>query len=192
MKKSLLLLTTVILILAVTACDIHAQFAQKGQTEIGGAVSYSSITAVANGTAASDATTILELAPTVSYFVSDNFSIGLVPSYASIKSGGTTTSLLGLFAAPGYTFGKGEVYPFVRGELGYTSQSSSASGSATLSGLSYGVTGGVKVLVGGKNGLLNIGLTYKMITLNPSGADKRNGFNYFGLTLGFSVFIGGR
>ena len=190
MKKSFGLLFIALVLFSANL--INAQFAQKGQTEIGGAISYSSTTAVSNGTAASESTSILELAPTVGYFISDGLSIGLVPSYASIKSGGTTTSLLGLFAAPGFTFGKGEVYPFIRGEVGYTSQSSSASGSQTLSGISYGVTGGVKVIVGGKNGLLNIGLTYKMITLNPSGADKRSGFNYFGLNLGFSVFLGGR
>lgn len=195
MKKSFVLLTALFLFLTAT-CSLYAQFGSKGVTEMGGAISYSSSTAVANGEAADESTSLLNFMPYVNYFITNNFSLGISPGINIVKLAGSDDSItnLMLFAVPGYTFSSnGNVFPFVEAWIGYTAVTSNADplGSGEkldLSGISYGGKGGIKLLVG-KSGLLNIGVSYTMYTMNPKGADKRNGYNSLALAMGFSVFI---
>ena len=174
----------------------NAQFRNKGTVELGGSISYSSMTTVTNGTTDNNSTSIFNFTPMVSYFIAEGFYLGVSPGINIVKVAGSNDAItnLMLFAVPGYAFGKGEVFPFVEGWVGYTAVSSNSdpilgSGKLDLSGVSYGGRGGVKIQVG-KGGLVNIGVSYTALTLNPKGADKRTGMNVLGVVVGFSVFIG--
>jgi len=188
MKKSFILLTTILLILLATACDVHAQFATKNCIELGGTVSYSSTTVVTNGTAADQSTSLFQFMPFLNYYVSDGFFLGLSPAIDIVKAAGAAdaTNIFALFITPGYTFSsRSSVFPYIEGLVGYNS---SATGGTSLSGISFGAKGGIKVAVG-NNGLASVGVSYMLINLSAKGADKRNGFNNLAITLGFSVFI---
>ncbi|TSA27074.1 MAG: hypothetical protein D4R68_06180 [Ignavibacteriales bacterium] len=195
MKKSFTLFTIVLLLLGAAACSVQAQYATKGATEIGGSVSYSSTTQVANGTAASNSTSLFSFMPYANYFITNGFSLGVSPGINIFKAAGSTSSTTYLLLAivPGYTFStKSNIFPFIEGVVGYGAITTSGSSSTDVSGISFGGKGGIKVLVG-QSGLFSAGLSYMLITLNPknppAGADKRNGFDNFALSLGFSVFI---
>jgi hypothetical protein len=196
MKKSMSLFAIVLFVLFNLTVNAQ-QYGVKGCVEVGGTISYSSVTGVTNGTADSKSSSLLNFLPALGYFISDGISIGISPGINMIKMAGSEESItnLMLFAVGGYTFGtKGNVFPFAEGMIGYTSLAQDANQSAgttkiDLSGISFGARGGVKILVG-KSGLANFSVSYMMFTLNPEGADKRNGYNSLAVNVGFSVFLG--
>ena len=129
-------------------------FATRGVTEIGGRVSFSSLTPVAFGRSL-DAITILSIGPEIGYFVSDGFEIGfspgvtLLPGVTSLSASGTdNATVVQLFVYPAYYIHSDEssVNPFLQVPIGYTSASQ---GSAKGSGLSWGVKGGIKAVATG-------------------------------------------
>jgi hypothetical protein len=188
MKKSFTLFTIVLLLLSAVAFNVHAQFATKNCVELGGTVSYSSTTVVSDGTAASESTSLLQFMPFLNYYVSNGFFLGLSPGINILKSAGASesTKIYALFLTPGYTFSsRSSVFPYIEGLVGYTA---SESGGTSLSGISFGAKGGIKVTVG-NNGLASIGVSYMLINLSAKDADKRSGFNNLAVTLGFSVFM---
>jgi hypothetical protein len=181
---------SILLVFGLLVCTCSGQesegFATKGTTEAGGSISFMSVSSVYNGQTG-DASTTFTCAPFVGYFVSDGFEIGVNPlgitvlSYPHVSS----TTLLNLFVAPSYNFRtEGSVYPFIEALLGYTSVSNGIS----ESGFSWGSRVGVKVAVTGR-ALLNLGVEYLQVTLNPSGASKRNGYNQLLISVGFSVWF---
>ena len=171
------------------------EYATKGVLELGGSVSFSSITAVSSGRTG-DATTIFSVAPRISGFVTDGFQIGFSPGISFLPTSGVTvlsppsgesTTLLQLFAFPGYvvrTAGQ-KYYPFVEVPFGYTRISS---GNNAESGFSWGLRGGVKATPVG-NFLLTIFGEYYQITLNREDAKERSGFNLFTFGVGVSAFL---
>jgi hypothetical protein len=188
MKNFFALLTAILLISFFTASNVHAQFATKGVTELGGTISYSSTTAVSNGTTASETTSLFQFMPYANYYIVDGFSLGISPGINIWKFAGASESMKGyaIFLVPGYTFTtKNNIYPFIEGMIGYTAISG---GSTDLSGISFGGKGGVKFAVG-NNGLVTAGLSYMLFNLSPSGADKRSGYNNLAFSFGYSVFI---
>ncbi len=167
------------------------EFGTAGTTEIAGGISFSSVTPVSNGETG-DATTILSFGPEIGYFVTNGFEIGLNPGVTLLPgvstitpSSGDGTTVLQLFAYPAYNFRLegSPVHPFVEVPFGYTSMSS---GNTTLSGFSWGVKAGLKV-VATSHLLLNIYGEYLALTLTPEGATERSGFNF----LSFGVSVGG-
>jgi hypothetical protein len=184
-----------LLLFSTTAFGQERGFAQKGVVELGGNVSFSSISFVSGGDAG-DATTLFSFGPRVGYFVTDGFEIGFNPGLSFVPlsgftvispSGGESTTLLQLFVYPGYTIRteKGNAYPFIEVPFGYTSASS---GGDDLSGFSWGVRGGVKIAAVGAM-LVTIYGEYFQLTLNRPGADKRNGYNYLSFGVGIGGFI---
>jgi hypothetical protein len=164
-------------------------FAQKGVVELGGSVSFSSRTAVYNGSTNGDAFTTLSIQPYLGYFVTDKFELGLNPlGLTYMSQGSSNATQIGIFLAPSYNFitTSGKLFPFIEGLIGYSSQTST--GSTDRSGLSYGGRTGIKVPVGG-SGLLNISVQYLMITLNRSGSTSRNGENDLAIAAGFTVWM---
>ena len=188
MKNFLALLTLILLISFFSSCNVHAQFATKGVIELGGAVSYSSTTAVSNGTTADQSTTLFQFMPYGNYYIIDGFSLGLSPGIDILKFAGASESVKGyaIFLVPGYAFTtKSNMYPFIEGMVGYTALKS---GATDLSGISFGGKVGVKFGVG-NNGLITAGISYILFNLSPSGADKRSGYNDLALSFGYSIFI---
>jgi outer membrane protein W len=169
MKK--IMIGVIITALAVPVFSQGKDYATKGIWEIGGSVSYNSNTITYKGTNGfpdTDTTyKTLTFAPEVSYFVIDNFSLGLMLEYVNNKSeeenynditdeietytdkSHSTT----LFLTPTYVFKQDKIYPYIGALLG--TYSTSWDESATK----YGLRGGVKIKIG-ENGLLNLGLQY--------------------------------
>jgi hypothetical protein len=161
-------------------------FAQKGTVELGGNVSFQSVTPVFNG-ASGDASTVFTLAPFFGYFVSDGFELGVNPFDITVNSlpNSNSSTRVSILFAPSYNFKTNSIaYPFVEALLGYTSLSNRG----TESGFSWGGRGGLKLAVADR-GLLNLGVQYLQITMNPSGAIRRYGSNDFSLAAGFTIWM---
>jgi hypothetical protein len=196
MKKSFAVFMCIILLLLLAACNAHAQYATKNVVELGGSISYSSSTAVSNGTAASQSTSIFQFMPYVNYFITDGFSVALLPGINILKLAGASSSvkIYGLFLSPGYTFSTGgKVFPYIEGMAGYTALKSDANplggtGSLDQGGLSYGGKAGIKIGVG-NSGLMAIGASYIFFNLTPKGADNRSGMNNLAFSLGYSIYL---
>jgi hypothetical protein len=196
MKHSMFV-ATVIAVMFI-ACLLNAlaaaqdkTFGKAGITEIAGSISFASITPVSNGKTG-DATTLLSLGPEISYFVADGFEIGFSPGVSLLPgvsvitpSSGDGTTVLQLFASPAYNLRveESQVNPFLEVPFGYTSMSS---GNATLSGFSWGVKGGMKV-VATSHLLLTFYGQYLILAFTPEKATERSGFNF----LSFGVSVGG-
>jgi len=184
-SSAVLVLAVLIVFASISPAQETKKFALKGSTELGGSISFQSLTPVSNGNTG-DATTIFSLAPYIGYFVADGFEIGLNPlGITSISLSGSSATQVMIFAAPSYNFKtEGIAYPFIEALLGYTSQSNGSS----RSGFSWGGRGGVKLAVTDK-GLLNLAIQYIQITLNPSGATNRYGSNQLAIAGGFTVWF---
>lgn len=175
-------------------------FASKGIFEIGGNASYASITEVVEGQTLSGSFSILNLSPQFGYFVTNGLEIGFntgVTFFPGIVPGGITylsdgqnsnTTILQLFATLSYNFKtKGEsVYPFLEGQIGYSSESES--GGTASSGLGWGLRGGIKV-VATSHLLFTFSAQYLALTLNQPNDPLRNGFNYFSVGVGIGGFL---
>lgn len=178
-----------IFLFQLSALSQEKSFAQKGVVELGGSVSFSSRIAVYNGSTQGDAFTTFSLQPYIGYFVSDKFELGMNPlGITYMSQGSSNATQIGIFVAPAYNFTttSGNLFPFIEGLIGYTSQTST--GSTDRSGFSYGGRTGIKVSVG-NSALLNISVQYLMITLNRSGATDRNGENDLAIAAGFTVWM---
>ena len=178
-------LAIIMCIASMSLAQEGKKFATKGSIELGGSISFQSLTPVSNGNTG-DATTIFSVAPYIGYFVTDGFEIGLNPlGFTSISYTGGSVKEVMIFAAPSYNFKtEGIIYPFIEALLGYTSFSNGSS----ESGFSWGGRGGVKIAVTDK-GLLNFGIQYVQITLNPSGSTNRYGTNQLTISAGFTVWF---
>jgi hypothetical protein len=181
---------SILLVFGLLVCTCSGQgsegFATKGTTEAGGSISFMSMSPVYNDQT-SNASTTFACAPFVGYFVSDGFEIGVNPLGITVFSGpsGSSLTMINIFLAPSYNFKtEGNAYPFIEALLGYTSQSNGT----TYSGFSWGGRGGVKIAVTG-HALLNLGVEYLQVTLNPSGASKRNGYNQLLVSADFTVWF---
>jgi hypothetical protein len=198
MKKTIVVFAGIMLLLLLAACNAHAQYATRGVVELGGAVSFSSSTMVANGEKADKSTTIFQFMPYINYFLVDGFSIGLVPGINIIKIAGSESSIkiYGLFFSPGFTFNAGgKLLPYIEGMVGYTAVKSDESPNAALGtsaidlkGVSFGGKAGIKISAG-KGGLAAIGASYMLINISPKDADKRSGLNNLAFSLGYSIYF---
>src|SRR5664279_3361814 len=92
MKNFFALLTILFLLSFVSASNVHAQYATKGTIELGGAVSFSSTTAVSNGTTADQSSTLFQFMPYGNYYITDGFSLGLSPGIDILKYAGASDS----------------------------------------------------------------------------------------------------
>ncbi len=159
------------------------EFATQGATELGGNVSFVSITPIANGFSGNNVT-VFSLSPTIGYFVADNWEIGADPFGLTFISGGGGTEVNMLFFGA-YNFKTDHAgFPFIEGLLGYSSESDGA----TRNGLSWGVRGGIKAPIAGQ-ALVNIAGEYLQITLDPPNAANRWGYNQFSLVTGLSIWL---
>lgn len=183
------------LTIAPLAPQIHAQEAKKsfalpGVVELGGSASYSYTQPVSNGTT-SDGVHSVAVMPFVGYFVSEGFEIVANPlGFSLVKAGSTTVIDLRLLGGVAYNLKvQPGIYPFLEGLAGLTLRSFDAGGAkTTVSGFSWGGRGGVKFAVT-SHGMVNVGIQYLQITLNPTGADKRNGSNELSASAGFTVWL---
>ena len=201
MKKTLTISGIVLLLFCFT--NVSAQkFAKQGAVEVGGSISFNNITMVADGKSADESLSVFLLAGNIGYFITDGLELMVVPSYMNMSVEDVSLSGLLLYFAPAYVFDlRSNVFPFIQGMIGYNSLTVDlggstsglpgvSSGEQTLSGLSYGGAGGIKVQLA-KNALLNCSVSYMMLTLDPENWEgDRNGADVITVGAGFTVFFG--
>jgi len=176
------------IILMLSALNLNGQdFAENGIWEVGGNISYTSLTGVSNGKTAENSLGTFTLDVPVYYFVIDGLALGLIPSYTNLSFGGSSASAFDILFGLAYNIATGSTaYPYGEGRIGYNTTSNGE----TASGIVWAVIGGVKVQVGG-NALVNIGIEYSQSTLERSGHEGgRNGTNVFAIRAGFAIFLG--
>lgn len=178
---------SILLVFGLLVCTCSGQgsegFATKGTTEAGGSISFMSMWQVYNGQTSEASSTTLTCAPFVGYFVSDGFEIGANPLGITLYNSGL--AVINIFVAPSYNFKtEGNAFLFIEALLGYTAQTNGT----TYSGVSWGGRAGVKTAVAG-HALVNLGAEYLQVTLNRSGQTKRNGYNQFLISAGFTVWF---
>ncbi len=165
------------------------EYATKGVFELGGDIGYSSYTGVNAGQTSSTTYTNFSLTPSVGYFVTDGLQLAIDPFSLSVSShtgASTSPSEIHIMGGLGYAFKtQGSAYPFIQGLAGYSTYSS---GGTSASGFSWGVKGGVKVVLA-SHVIFQAGLQYLQITENPSGATSRYGYNELLVGGGFSVWL---
>ncbi len=176
------------IIFMLSALNLNGQdFAKKGIWELGGNISYTSITGVNNGETSENSLGTFTLDVPVYYFVIDGLALGLIPSYINLSFGESSASAFDILFGLAYNIAtNSQAYPYGEGRIGYNTTSNGDS----ESGIVWAVIGGVKVQVGG-NALINIGIEYSQSTLERSGHEGgRNGTNVFAIRAGFAIFLG--
>ena len=197
MKTLLALIISLCMLVGLQAQD----YGQAGQLELGGTLGLSVTTDIIDGTAAKESTTLISLEPTLGFFVADHMQFGIVPLYQRQSFEESSMTSWAIFFAPSYVFQlEGRVYPYITGYFGHNETTFKLDeNELTLSGLSYGLGTGIKILIH-KNecredgyigrALLNIGTQYLFFNLHPEDYDgDRMGFNQFQIVVGFSVFF---
>ena len=175
------------IIFMLSALNLFSQdFAKKGIWELGGNISYTSLTGVSNGETSENSLSTFSLDVPVYYFVIDGLALGLIPSYANLSFGESSASAFDILFGLAYNITTGgAAYPYGEGRIGYNTTSNGES----ESGIVWAVIGGVKVQVGG-NALINFGIEYSQRTLERSGYEgDRNGTNVFAIRAGFAIFL---
>jgi hypothetical protein len=166
-------------------------FSSPGVWELGGSAAFSRNTPVAGGSSG-EAVYKLSAVPFVGYFLLDGVELGVNPLGVALTSeGDTTTTELRFLFAPSYNYSLGgRAYPFIEGLAGYTAVivDYPGGGRSTRSGFSWGGRLGVKFPVTAQ-GLLNVGVQYLLVTLDPDGASSRNGTDELSVSIGFSVWL---
>lgn len=195
MKK---LLLPFLIISFIFTVNVNAQmFAEKGVMHLGGMVGFTSTTSVTNGETAENSTSIFDFSPFVGYFIIDGFELGLMPNFYTFSHGDNSQTNFSVWFAPAYYFmlQRSNIYPYIQGLIGYNSNTyenttGNVTVESTLTGISYGGAAGLKVQVG-NSALINFGVRYVLITLNPEDWDgDRNGSNNLVVSAGFSIFFG--
>lgn len=181
-------------LLLIAAFCINAQdFGKKGVIEAGGAIGFSSTTTVSDGETGDDALTQFTFEPYFGYFVINCLELGVIPSFSSLSQGDASITTFGIYFAPAWNFDlQSSAFPFLEGRIGYQSANYDfgEGDDNTLSGMSWGVRGGLKYQLG-SSALVNASLGYTQSTLNPKDWDGgRNGTNVFDVMAGFTVFFG--
>lgn len=189
MKKFLLFAFAVLLLISNSSFSQQNKFANKNQWEIGGTISFTSMTRVSSGNTG-ESYSIFRMAPSVGYFVDNSIELGVMIDFTSYKySGSSSSNDYTLFFTPAYNFKTNSItYPYMQGQIGYTGQTGYDSGNKDYTGFAWGVEGGVKLNVVG-SGLAKFGINYNQRTLNKSGAESRNGYNTVSIVLGIGIFL---
>ena len=195
-RSAPLLLAALMLMAGISASRSLAQqpprrhFGAPGTFELGGSMTFAASQPVLAGTTGSWVYD-LSLLPYAGYFVIDGLEMGINPAGINVHSSGDTTAVqLRILFAPAYNFHTATVVtPFVEGLAGITSASLIRPGSTTnVSGFTFGGRAGIKAALI-ERGMLNIGIQFLRITLNPSGAGSRNGLNELSVSAGWTVWL---
>ena len=187
MRNFVFIFISFLTVIAVSNPKLYAQdYAKQGTWEVGGNISYTSITSVSNGETSDNALGIFSLGVPVYYFVIDGLELGIIPNYENLSLGDNSASAFDILFGAAYNIEtKSVAYPFIEGRIGYNTTSNGN----TRSGMAWEAIGGVKVQVGG-NALINIGIGYSQSTLELENHEgERTGTNTFGVRAGFIVFF---
>jgi hypothetical protein len=166
------------------------RFGSPGTVELGGSMTFTASQPVLGGTTGNWVYDF-SLLPYAGYFVLEGLELGINPAGVNVTSSGDTTAVqLRILFAPAYNFRTGTIItPFVEGLAGLTSASLIHSGSTTsVSGFTFGGRAGIKAALI-ERGMLNIGIQFLRITLNPSGAGSRFGSNELSVSAGWTVWL---
>jgi hypothetical protein len=166
------------------------RFGAPGTIELGGSMTFIASQPVLAGKTGNWVYDF-SLLPYAGYFVIEGLELGINPAGVNVRSSGDTTAVqLRILFAPAYNFRTATmVTPFVEGLAGITSASLIHSGSTTsVSGFTFGGRAGIKAAII-ERGMLDIGIQFLRITLNPSGGGSRNGSNELSISAGWTVWL---
>jgi hypothetical protein len=145
-----------------------------------------------------DKNTTLILSPSVGYFISDNFVMGLsIPlKFYHSKKGSDTYDQTSFGIAPftRFYFGTSNIKPFLHAEVGYVTSSYKATASygsydGSSSGILFGFGGGIAFFIK-ENIALNAILSYNGASLTDGdNSDYKVTTGEFGIGLGFSLHL---
>ena len=196
-KSAQLLVAALMFISGISAPAAHAQqqqtrkrFGAPGTLELGGSMTFTASQPVLAGTTGPWVYD-LSLLPYAGYFVIEGLEVGINPAGVNVHSSGDTTAVqLRILFAPAYNFHTATVVtPFLEGLAGITSASLIRPGSTTsVSGFTFGGRVGIKAALI-ERGMLDIGIQFLRITLNPSGAASRNGSNELSVSAGWTIWL---
>ena len=176
------------IIFMLSALNLNGQdFAKMGILELGGNISYTSVTGVSNGETSENSLGTFTFDVPVYYFVIDGLALGLIPNYVNASFGENSASAFDILFGLAYNIATSSTaYPYGEGRIGYNTTNNGS----TRTGIVWAVIGGVKVQVGG-NALVNIGIEYSQSTLERSGNEVgRDGLNVLAFRAGFAIFLG--
>ncbi|MBI5267362.1 MAG: hypothetical protein HY851_09040 [candidate division Zixibacteria bacterium] len=186
MKRFLILTTVILLVLAATGTAANSPI-DKGSVILGGSVSFSSMGGdlykVGNSS-----TTLVQLTPSIGYFVSPGLELGAEIAYTSISVGGVSASSFTFGPEVGYYFKsgartevKGSIYPYLKGFM-----------------LFYSSEGDKMTTFGGKGGMnfmlsnavaLDAGVKFQSDSYKPDGATTSTSGTILWVGAGITAFI---
>lgn len=187
MKRSAITLLVLTYARIIFAQD--SKLTEAGTIELSGAVSYSHYRAPAADFSAS----VFTIAPQVSYFITDAFSVGLttglgfLPGVSLVtQSVGEGTTAIQLFVSPAYHFilDSKKLFPFIEGQVGLGLVTSGESSS----GLSYGGRAEVK-FTPVDHLVLTFAGQFVSLRLHQSGMDQRIGWDYWTIGIGIGGYF---
>lgn len=181
-------ITTLLFSTTLSIAQEH-NYTTKGTFEMSGSISFSNYTAPAADVSYS----VLNIAPQVSYFLMDGFSIGLttglgiLPGFTVTSGDGGGTTTFQLFASPAYHFKMSEsrFVPFVEGQIGYAIASDDEFSS---NGLSYGGRAGIK-FIPVNHLVLNFAAQFLSIRLHSDDYEGRFGWDYWTVGIGVGAYL---
>jgi len=184
-----LLVVALMLMIVASLSAQETKLTDTGTIELSGAVSYSHYRAPAADFSAS----VFTIAPQVSYFITDAFSVGLttglgfLPGVSLVtQSVGEGTTAIQLFVSPAYHFilDSKKLFPFIEGQVGLGLVTSGSSSS----GLSYGGRAGVK-FTPVDHLVLTFAGQFVSLRLHRSGLNQRVGWDYWTIGVGVGGYF---
>jgi len=203
MKRAFLMSITILLVAGLAMPVLgkgkgSTRFGDKGVITLAGNVAYTSASAevdVDGNSSDLGSQSTLNFSPVIGYFVMNNLSVGVGPTYTSSKSEDADGNELGDSSTSGAKLSVDYYYPLggtlfvdVGARVGYMTASE---GDNDSSGLGFGAFGGVALAFGGKyGGFGTFGLFYdrQSMTVDADG-DPTTTTSSFGVASGLGLFF---
>jgi len=155
-------------------------FLQRGNIELGGDISFSSMKEPEYDNSLNTFT----FNPYIGCMFSGGFELGFRPQLTIVSYDGSSYTTMGLFLAPAYNMNAGSiVYPYLELLIGYNSINNDED---NYGGLGLGVDGGLKINIAG-NSLLLIKLEYLHQEYDID--DENESINTLSFGVGFRIFL---
>ena len=174
----------ILLLLAVAFAGVSYAQTQKGDWFVESDLGLSYTSTSVEGT---QSHSIFKITPSLNYFVIDNLAVGLGLSYENTKTkNDSAVNTFTIMPNATYFFKMGgEITPFVRGGIGYTTSSQNG---VSLSGLAYKGAAGIAYFVNEAVALTG-SVDYTGRNLKADGASTSVSYTNLGVGIGVALFF---
>ncbi len=198
MKRLLIIAVVFLFAASITAADGPTD---KGSLILEGNASFSSISS--DDMLGDESATIINIIPTIGYFISPNLLIGADIEFLKVSYGDMSGSSFGIGPSVGYYFNmdktridaKGAVYPYIKGFFIYTSSKLEAEEEeeedeeeVEFTTTTFGFQGGMIFMLSNYVGA-NFSARYSFDKYKPEGADESADGNTLNIGVGITAFI---